>query len=102
MQLQTDDQRGKRACALTAGRSISKAMKGLVAQQAVGRIGPQPWPRGARAPELIPPVRSVPRRRVLLREVEDTRQCETRCGNKAAAEQVSRRSRTSNWRPRVF
>ena len=30
MQPQTKEQRGKRACALTAGGSISKAMKGLV------------------------------------------------------------------------
>ena len=36
VQLQTDEQRGKRACPLTARGSISKAMKGLVARAAQG------------------------------------------------------------------
>ena len=36
MQPQTDEQRGKRACALTARKSISKAMKGLVGGAAQG------------------------------------------------------------------
>ena len=36
MQPQTDEQRGKRACALTARGSISKAMKGLVGGAAEG------------------------------------------------------------------
>ena len=36
MQSQTDEQRGKRACALTARGSISKAMKGLVGGAAQG------------------------------------------------------------------
>ena len=47
MQPQTDEQRGKRACALTARRSISKAVKGVwvewrEAQQIVERTGRQP------------------------------------------------------------
>ena len=46
MQLQTDEQRGKGACALTARGSISKVMKGLVEQrkfpQIVERSGLQP------------------------------------------------------------
>ena len=36
MPLQTDEQRGKRACALTARGSISNAMKGLVGGAATG------------------------------------------------------------------
>ena len=36
MQPQTDEQRGKRACALTAWGSISKAMKGLVGRASQG------------------------------------------------------------------
>ena len=36
MQLQTDEQRGKRACALTARGSISEALKGLVGGAAQG------------------------------------------------------------------
>ena len=54
---------GKRACALTARGSISKAMKGLVggAQRTAAGNGPQPSFRGVRALELIPPVWSVPR-----------------------------------------
>ena len=61
MQPQTDEQRGKRA------RSISKAMKGLVAvlrrvQWTVAETGLQPSFHGAPALELIPPVWSVPMR----------------------------------------
>ena len=38
MQPQTDEQRGKRACALTARGSISKAMQGLVGGAAQGSV----------------------------------------------------------------
>ena len=58
-QPQTDEQRGKRACALTARGSVSKAMKGLVGGAAQVRrtaagAGLQPSSRGARVLELIP------------------------------------------------
>ena len=61
---ETDEERGKRACVLSARRSISKALKDSrgdqrKAQQIVGRTG-------ARALELTPPVRNVPRHCVLL------------------------------------
>ena len=69
MQLQTDVQRGKRACALTVRGSISKAMKGLVGGAAQGSADCR-----ARASELIPPMQNVPRQRVVLGVVAGTRQ----------------------------
>ena len=61
MQPQTDEQRGKRACALTARRSVSKAVKGLVGGAAQSsadcrKNGLQPCFHGTRAAELTPPV----------------------------------------------
>ena len=71
----TDEQRGKRACALTA---ISKAMKGLEAAPrrallTAAETGLQLSSHGALALELIPPVRSAPRRRGLPGAVEGTK-----------------------------
>ena len=76
-QPQTDEQRGKRACALTARGFISKAMKGLVGGAAQGSADcRRNWTaaliHGARALELIPPVRSAPRLRELPGAVEGT------------------------------
>ena len=67
MKPQTNEQRGKRACALTARGCISKAMRDSSvaprrALRTAGGTGPQPSSRGVRAQELIPPWRSVPRR----------------------------------------
>ena len=53
MQPQTDEQRGKRACALTARGSISKAMKDR-ALLIVAETGPPPSSHGARVLGLIP------------------------------------------------
>ena len=79
MQPQTDEQRGKRACALTARGSISKAMKGLVGGAAQGSAdcrknwSNSPHSHEARAMALIPPLQKVPRRRRLLGVVEGTK-----------------------------
>ena len=51
MQPQTDEQRRKRACALTVGGSISKAMKGLVGGAAETSMDPQ-LPQSS---QLVPP-----------------------------------------------
>ena len=69
MQPQTDEQRGKRACALTARDPSAKPFRDSWVvlrrdQLTAGKTGPQPRSGGARAPELIPPMQSVPRRRV--------------------------------------
>ena len=59
-------------------------MEQCKAQQIVEKTGLQPW------------------RRVLLGEVVGTKQRGVQGGNKDGAKQVSRRSHTSNWRPRVY
>ena len=71
MQLQTDEQREKRACFLTAGGSISKAVWALLI---VGETGLQPSSHGDRALGLIRLPRKVSRRRGLLGVVEGTRE----------------------------
>ena len=81
MQPQTDEQRGKRTCALMARRSISKAVRGLVGGAAQGSADyrknwttaliPRSTGSGTHPTECT-------RQRVVLGEVEDTRQFEAR------------------------
>ena len=72
-------QRGKRACAMTARGSISKAIKGLVGGAAQGSSDcrrnrtTQPSSLGDRALALIPPVRSVPRQHELPGPAENSK-----------------------------
>ena len=67
VQPQTDEQRGKRACALTAQRSISKALKGLVGGLCwlSQKLDCSPHPT-ERVYWAFHPVQSVPMRRELL------------------------------------
>ena len=107
VQPQTDEQRGKRACGLTAPRSISKAVQGLVGGSAHGsadsrRIWTESLVPRISALELIPPVRSKARRRELRGAVEGAKWHGARRGSKAGREQVSLRCRTSYCRLRVL
>ena len=71
VQLQKDEQRGKRACALTACRDWWAAPHRALLT--VAEHGLLPSSHGARALELIPPVRRAPRRRELLGVEEGTK-----------------------------
>ena len=74
MQPQTDDDcAGKRACALTARGSVSKAMKGLICRLSKKLDCSPPSTKEARALALIPPLQKVPRRQGLLGVVEGTK-----------------------------
>ena len=101
-QPQTDEQRGKRACALTARGSITKAMKGLVWWRRAGLCGlPQelddsPHPAEFWLGNSFSPVRTAPENGPIQTGAKRDE------GARLTQKQVLRRSSTSNCRQRVL